>query len=78
MSIQTERPAESGEFCTCGRQAVTVFEGSVWGPTGYCGLDVGPVTPCPWCGNPRGHTGRCPDYRLTGWVAADRGAAGNS
>ena len=64
----TERPAALGERCTCGRQAVVVYLGSVFGPTGYCGLaDGGDQTgPCPFCGGPR-HLeweGRCPHYRL--------------
>ena len=64
----TERPAAPGELCTCGRQAIVVYLGSVFGPTGYCGIpDGGDHTgPCPFCGGPR-HTepsGRCPDYRL--------------
>ena len=64
----TERPAEQGERCTCGRQAVVVCLGSVFGPTGYCGIaDGGDQTgPCPFCGGPRHREpyGRCPDYRL--------------
>jgi hypothetical protein len=38
----------------------------VFGPTGYCGIpDGGNQTgPCPFCGGPRHHEGRCPDYRL--------------
>jgi hypothetical protein len=67
----TERPAEAGERCTCGRQAVVVYLGSAFGPTGYCGIaDGGDQTgQCPFCGGPRhetayGDPGRCPDYRL--------------
>ena len=64
----SQRPAAPGELCTCGRQAIVVYLGSVFGPTGYCGIpDGGNRTgPCPFCGGPR-HTepeGRCPDYRL--------------
>ena len=64
----TQRPAEPGERCTCGRQAIVVYLGSVLGPTGYCGIaDGGDRSgPCPFCSGPR-HTegeGRCPDYRL--------------
>jgi hypothetical protein len=63
-----ERPADPGELCTCGRQAVVVYLGSAFGPTGYCGLaDGGDQTgPCPFCGGPRHREpyGRCPDYRL--------------
>ena len=64
----TERPAEPGERCTCGRQAIVVHLGSTFGPTGYCGIaDGGDQTgPCPFCGGPRHREpyGRCPDYRL--------------
>jgi hypothetical protein len=64
----SERPAAPGERCTCGRQAVVVYLGSVFAPTGYCGLADGgdQAGPCPFCGGPR-HVapyGRCPDYRL--------------
>jgi hypothetical protein len=64
----TERLAEPGELCTCGRQAVVVYLGSIFGPTGYCGIPDGGdhAGPCPFCGGPR-HTepdGRCPNYLL--------------
>jgi hypothetical protein len=61
-----ERPALPGERCTCGRQAVVVFLGSVFGPIGYCGIADGgeQAGPCPFCGGPRHQDGRCPDYRL--------------
>lgn len=60
----TERPAEAGELCTCGRQAIVVFRGSVFGDTGWCGQDLGATEgPCPFCGEPR-HLGRCPHYQL--------------
>ena len=64
----SERPAAPGELCTCGRQAIVVYLGSVFGPTGYCGIPDGGdrAGPCPFCGGRR-HTepyGRCPDYRL--------------
>jgi hypothetical protein len=64
----TERPAEPGELCTCGRQAIVVHLGSVFRPTGYCGITNGGSRsgPCPFCGGPR-HAepyGRCPNYRL--------------
>jgi hypothetical protein len=73
----TERPAEPGELCTCGRQAVVVFLGSVFGETGYCGrADGGDRTgPCPFCGQGR-HDGRCPDYRLRLDEPAERDVAG--
>jgi hypothetical protein len=62
----TERPALPGERCTCGRQAVVVYLGSVFGPTGYCGIADGgdQAGPYPFCGGPRHQSGRCPDYRL--------------
>jgi hypothetical protein len=64
----TERPAAPGERCTCGRQAIVVYLGSTFGPTGYCGIpDGGDQTgPCPFCGGPRHREpdGRCPAYRL--------------
>jgi hypothetical protein len=65
---RTERSAEPGELCICGRQAIVVYLGSSFGPTGYCGIpDGGEDTgPCPFCGGPR-HLeweGRCPRYRL--------------
>ena len=61
----SERRAEPGELCTCGRQAIVVYLGGVFGPTGDCGIrDGGDRTgPCPFCGEPR-HQGRCPHYRL--------------
>jgi len=59
-----ERPAESGELCTCGRQASVVFIGGRFGNTGWCGLsDGGAKGPCRFCGG-AGHTGRCPRYQL--------------
>lgn len=62
----TERRAEPGELCTCGRQAIVVYLGSAFGPTGWCGIhDGGDQTgPCPFCGGPRHTESRCPDYRL--------------
>jgi hypothetical protein len=67
----TERPAAPGELCTCGRQAIVVYLGSSFVPTGFCGIaDGGDRTgPCRFCGGPRhktawGDPGRCPDYRL--------------
>jgi hypothetical protein len=65
---RSERPAEAGELCTCGRQAIVVYLGSVLGPTGYCGVPDGGdhSRPCPFCGGShhREPEGRCPDYRL--------------
>jgi hypothetical protein len=64
----TERPAAPGELCTCGRQAIVVYLGGVFGPTGYCGVpDGGEGTgPCPFCGGPRHREpySRCLAYRL--------------
>jgi hypothetical protein len=61
----SERPAEQGELCTCGRQAIVVYLGTAFGETGDCGIrDGGDRTgPCPFCGSGR-HEDRCPDYRL--------------
>jgi hypothetical protein len=73
----SERPAEAGELCTCGRQAVVVYLGGVLGPTGYCGIGDGgdQAGPCPFCGGPRHafEEGRCPDYRLRLEGAAEGG-----
>jgi hypothetical protein len=65
MDHITERPAEPGERCTCGRQAIVVFLGGAFGPTGYCGIGDGGDHngPCPFCGGAR-HQDRCPDYQL--------------
>jgi hypothetical protein len=64
----SERPAEPGERCTSGRQAIVVYLGGAFGPTGHCGIsDGGDQTgPCPFCGGPRHGelAGRCPRYRL--------------
>jgi hypothetical protein len=61
-----ERPAGIGEFCTCGRPAVTVFEGGRFGPVGYCGLPDGGDRsgPCAFCGADDPHGGRCPAYSV--------------
>jgi hypothetical protein len=64
----SERLAAPGERCTCGRQAIVVYLGNVFGPTGSCGIpDGGDQTgPCPFCGGPRHREpySRCPAYRL--------------
>jgi hypothetical protein len=62
----SERPAEPGELCTCGRQAIVVYLGTAFGPTGDCGIrDGGQRTArCPFCGGERHEVGRCPRYRL--------------
>lgn len=71
--MSDERPAEPGELCTCGRQAVTVIGTEQFGDVGYCGIPgaaARPALPCPWCGRTDPHTeswgdpGRCPDYQL--------------
>lgn len=66
MNVPDERPAQPGEYCTCGRPAILVFDGGPWGATGYCGTPGVSSVPCPWCGKSEGHTGRCAAYRLTG------------
>jgi hypothetical protein len=67
------RPAQAGELCTCGRQAVTVIPTEQYGDVGHCGIEGAafrPVLPCPWCGTAEAHTqawgdpARCPDYTL--------------
>ncbi len=58
----TERPAERGELCTCGRPAVVVYPGGPLGDTGWCGAQS-IRTDCAWCDQPR-HSGRGPEYRL--------------
>lgn len=61
----SQRPALPGEVCTCGRAAVTVYEGGPHGDTGYCGRpDGGQTGPCPFCGEARHDVGRCALYRL--------------
>jgi hypothetical protein len=79
MENVTQRPAEPGELCTCGRPAITIYLGTVFGDSGDCGIRDGGSRqgPCPFCGDPRSvreaHGGRCPDYRLR----PDRGSAGS-
>jgi hypothetical protein len=67
------RPAQAGELCTCGRQAVTVIPTEQYGDVGHCGIEGAafrPVLPCPWCGTTEAHTqawgdpARCPGYTL--------------
>ena len=71
--MSDERPAEPGELCTCGRQAVTVIGTEHFGDIGYCGIEGAafrPVLPCPWCGATAAHTeswgdpARCPQYQV--------------
>jgi hypothetical protein len=70
----TERPAEPGELCTCGRQARTVFITRRWGEVGSCDTDNSgqrPILPCPFCRATEAHQVggeivKCPQYRLRG------------
>jgi hypothetical protein len=71
--MSEQRPAEPGELCTCGRQAVVVYANEEYGEVGHCGVEGAafrPVLPCPWCGATEAHTeswgdpGRCPQYTL--------------
>ena len=71
MSTSDQRPAEHGELCTCGRQAVTVFI-TDHGEIGYCSIPDGgnQSGPCPFCGaverhrQPWGDPMPCPEYQL--------------
>jgi hypothetical protein len=70
-SDHTERPAQPGELCTCGRPARVVYLTKRFGEVGHCGLsNPAPALPCPFCGatephrEPWGDSARCPDYRL--------------
>jgi hypothetical protein len=65
MKEFTQRRAEPGERCTCGRQAVTVYI-TERGAFGYCGLSDGGEKsgPCPFCLGERHEFGRCPEYQL--------------
>ncbi|MER6092412.1 hypothetical protein [Streptomyces bluensis] len=71
--MSEQRRAQTGELCTCGRQAVVVYTNDEYGSVGYCGIEGSarrPVLPCPWCGTSTPHTtswgdpDRCPDYQL--------------
>jgi hypothetical protein len=66
FSRTVERPARTGELCTCGRGARVVFITENWGEVGWCGIsDGGDKGPCLFCGDAAGHDGlRCPNYRL--------------
>jgi hypothetical protein len=72
VGSSTERPAEPGELCTCGRPARTVFLTRRWGEVGSCDTDRSgelPVLPCPFCGASEAHqvggeVVKCPQYRL--------------
>jgi hypothetical protein len=62
----SERPAEPGELCTCGRQAVVVCLGSVFGPPATAASPTAATRPgrARSAAAPRHTEGRCPDYRL--------------
>lgn len=61
----SERSAEPGELCTCGRPAVTVLTSATFGEVGYCGRPGEPkLDPCPFCGEGPHDSERCPEYRL--------------
>lgn len=62
----TERPAQPGELCTCGRQAITVFLTASHGEVGYCGIrNARRITPCVFCGEDETRDfERCPEYRI--------------
>jgi len=70
----TERPAQPGELCTCGRQARTVFLTRRWGEVGSCNTDntgQRPILPCPFCRATEAHEVggeivKCPQYQLRG------------
>jgi len=74
----TQRPAEPGERCTCGRPAVIVYL-TERRDVGYCGRPDGGArtVPCPFCGeetthrSPWGDPAVCPAYRVR---PADRAA----
>jgi hypothetical protein len=64
-----ERPAVAGEYCTCGRPAVTVFITDGVGEVGACLISDGGrggPWPCVFCGGTEDHGRgeRCPAYRL--------------
>ena len=70
------RPAEVGELCTCGRQAVDVYVGGEFGATGDCGRRDGgaPVDGvCPFCGDTIDHELYWRGERKAGRPAADGG-----
>jgi hypothetical protein len=70
-TMNTERTAQPGERCTCGRQATVVFTRDDGTDVGYCGLPDGgnQIGPCPFCGDQRhrqpwGDPALCPHYQL--------------
>lgn len=40
-NMRTNRPAEPGETCTCGRPAVVIYQTEQFGDVGYCGIPDG-------------------------------------
>jgi hypothetical protein len=62
-AIAGERPAEPGQLCSCGRQAVVVFLTERFGPVGWCGVSDGGRR-CPFCGRGGHGEQRCPAYTL--------------
>jgi hypothetical protein len=75
----TDRRAELGELCSCGRQADIVITSPLWGDVGACNIDGGgqrPILPCPFCGATEAHRQpndwypdgfevvKCPQYQL--------------
>ena len=73
MPMPDERPAEPGDRCTCGREAVVVYSSEKFGDVGYCGIEgsaARPVLPCPWCDSTTPHQeswgdpAKCPSYQL--------------
>lgn len=67
-----QRPAQPGERCACGRQAVVVIPTDAYGEVGHCGRtdNPDPVMPCPFCGaavphrTSYGTPAKCPAYVL--------------
>jgi hypothetical protein len=63
--MATQRPAQPGELCTCGRPATVVYLHDQRPPTGWCGIsDGGANGPCPFCDGPAHDEERCPRYQL--------------
>lgn len=69
--MSTQRAAQPGEHCTCGRPAIIVFTRDDTTEIGYCGLPDGGDQngPCLFCGGQRhqqpwGGPAPCPQYQL--------------
>ena len=65
----SERSAEAGELCTCGRPAAVVFVTDRFGEIGACLIEDagrGRPWPCIFCDGREHHRRgeRCPAYRL--------------